>query len=99
VKRILDKLNDLFVTEFNDEDRLFLDHIVEAGLRDDTVQQRAEANTYENFAISIQGLVQNLVIDGFERHDQLATKYLNEGDFKRVVFEHVAKRMYEGLKK
>jgi hypothetical protein len=34
--------------------------MVEAGLADQTVRERAIANTYENFAISIKGLVQDL---------------------------------------
>jgi type I restriction enzyme R subunit len=96
---VIDKLNELFGTDFADEDRLFIDHLIEAGKADETVRERAQANTYENFAISIRDLVQGLVIDGLERHDKLATKYLNEDDFKRVIFEHVAKRMYEELRR
>lgn len=95
---IIERINALFGTDFTESDRLFIDHMVEAGKADKTVQQRAQANTYENFALSIKDLVQNLVIDGLERHDQLATRYLNEDEFKKEIFEHVAKRIYEELR-
>jgi type I restriction enzyme R subunit len=96
---VIQRLNELFGTDFSDEDQLFIDHMVEAGKADQAVRERAQANSYENFAISIKGLVENLVIDGLERHDQLATRYLNEDAFKREIFEHVAKRIYEELRK
>jgi type I restriction enzyme R subunit len=95
---IIDRINELFGTDFSDADRLFIEHVVEAGKADQTVRERAQANTYENFALSIRDLVQNLVIDGLDRHDQLATRYLNEEEFKREIFEHVARRIYDELR-
>jgi type I restriction enzyme, R subunit len=96
---VIEKLNELFGTDFKPEDQLFVDHMVEAGLADPTVRDRAQANTFENFALSIKPLVEGLVIDGLDRHEQLATKYLNDDDVKRVLFEYVAKKLYEQLRK
>jgi type I restriction enzyme R subunit len=96
---IIERINELFGTQFTENDRLFIEHMVEAGKADQTVRERAQANTYENFALSIKDLVQNLVIDGLERHDQLATRYLNEDEFKREIFEHVARRIYDELRR
>ncbi len=96
---VIEKINDLFGTDFKPEDQLFVDHMVEAGLADTTVRERAMANTYENFAISIKGLVQDLVIDGLDRHEQLATKYLNDESVKQVLFDYVAKKIYEEMRK
>jgi type I restriction enzyme R subunit len=96
---VIEKINDLFGTDFKPEDQLFVDHMVEAGLADQTVRERAMANTYENFAISIKGMVQDLVIDGLDRHEQLATKYLNDDGLKQVLFDYVAKKIYDELRK
>lgn len=88
---IIDRLNALFGTDFTDADRLFIEHMIEAGKADQTVREGAQASTYQNFALSIKDTMQNLVIDGRDRHDQLATRYLNEEDFKREISEHVAR--------
>ena len=69
--------------------------MVEAGKADQTLRERAQANTYENFALSIN----DLVIDGLDRHDQLPMRYLNEEEFKREIFEHVARRIYDELRR
>lgn len=96
---IINRLNELLGTDFTDADRLFIENMIEAGKADLTVRERAQANTHENFALSIKDMVQNLVIDGLDRHDQLATRYLNEEDFKREIFEHVARRIYDELRR
>ena len=96
---IIDRLNELFGTDFSDNDRLFLDHMVEAGKAVQSVQERATANTYENFALSIKELLQNLMIDGLEKHEQLATRYLNDPEFKQEIDKTVAQRIYDDLRK
>lgn len=63
------------------------------------VQERTTANTYENSALSIKELLQNLVIDGLDRHEQLATRYLNDPEFKREIDKTVAQRIYDDLRK
>jgi type I restriction enzyme, R subunit len=96
---IIDRLNELFDTDFSENDRLFLDHMVEAGKAVQAVQERATANTYENFALSIREMLQNLMVDGLEKHEQLATRYLNDPEFKREIDKTVAQRIYDDLRR
>jgi len=46
------------------------------------VQQRAKANTYENFSLSIREKVEGLMIDRMDRNQDIVSKFLNEDDFK-----------------
>jgi len=67
------------------------------GKSDQTVQQRAKANSFENFALSIKDKVESLTIDRMDRNQGIVSKFVNEDDFKYAVFAHLAKRIYEDL--
>ena len=67
------------------------------GKADEVVQQRAKANSFENFSLSIKDKVEGLMIDRMDRNQDIVSKYLNEDDFKAAVFDHLAKRIYEDL--
>jgi type I restriction enzyme R subunit len=87
-------LNERFGTEFTDADKLLLDQVVADGVADDVVRQRAQANSYDNFALSVRKVVDGLMIDRLERNDQIVGKYLDESAFGEAVFEYVAREMF-----
>jgi hypothetical protein len=39
------------------------------------------------------------MIDRMDRNQSLVTKFLNEDELRRLLTEHIAKRIYEDLKK
>jgi type I restriction enzyme R subunit len=95
---IIEILNDRFGTEFRPQDQLLFDQVIADGKADQTVQERAQANTFENFALSIKDKVQDLMIERMDRNQDIVSKYLDEDEFKTVVFGLVAKRIYEELR-
>jgi type I restriction enzyme R subunit len=95
---LIGALNDRFGTEFKAEDQLFVEHIVASAKTDDTLQTKAKANTYENFALSAADAVQDKVIDGLDTHGNFVSKYLNDPNFKKVVLEYVAKRLWNEIR-
>jgi type I restriction enzyme R subunit len=95
---IIEILNDRFGTDFKPQDQLVFDQIIADGKADRIVQERAQANTFENFALSIKDKVQELVIERGDRNQNLVAKYLDEGEFNKVVFELLAKRIYDELR-
>ena len=97
LKELIENLNERFGTDFKPEDQLFIDHIVESGKADEMLKTRARANTFENFSLSASETVEGLVIDGMDRHQDFVSKFLNEDQFKRVVFEHVVRRIYQEI--
>ena len=95
---IIEILNDRFGTDFKPQDQLVFDQIIADSKADRIVQERAQANTFENFALSIKDKVQELVIERGDRNQNLVAKYLDEGEFNKVVFELLAKRIYDELR-
>lgn len=97
LKDIIAVLNERFGTDFKDADKLLFEQIIADGKLDQTVQQRAKANSFENFSLSIRDKVEGPMIDRMDRNQDIVSKFLNEGDFKDAVFGHLAKRIYEDL--
>ena len=96
---VIEILNERFGTDFTQSDQLLVDQIVEDGKADAQVQARVAANTFENFSLSIEKTITGLMIDRMDRNQSLVTKFLNEDELRRLLTEHIAKRIYEDLKK
>lgn len=98
LKEIIDILNERFGTDFTKADQLVFDQIIEESKEDQDVQARAKANTYDNFALSIQDKIEGLMIGRMDKNQEIVSKYLDEDDFKQAVFEHLARKIYDDLK-
>jgi type I restriction enzyme R subunit len=96
---IIDIINDRFGTDFTKADELLFDQIIEDGKANETVRQRAEANDFDNFALSVKEQITGLMIDRMDKNEAIVSKFLDEDEFKALVTEHIARRIYEGLKK
>ncbi len=95
---IIQKLNERFGTNFTETDRLLFDQIVEDGSHLESIQQRAKVNSYENFSLSVRDPIRNMVMDRQEKNAELVSRYLDEADFQQLVFEHLARRMYDSAR-
>jgi type I restriction enzyme R subunit len=95
---VIDVLNERFGTDFTKADQLLFDQIIEDGKADDQVQARAKANTFENFSISIRDKIEGMMIDRIDRNGDIVTKFLNEEDFKKVLSELLARRLYDEIR-
>nr|MCU0673449.1 type I restriction endonuclease subunit R [Myxococcota bacterium] len=96
---VIEILNERFGTDFTKSDQLVVEQIIEDGKADAQVQARVAANTFENFSLSIEETITGLMIDRMDRNQSLVTKFLNEDELRRLLTEHIAKRIYEDLKK
>jgi type I restriction enzyme, R subunit len=95
---IIHILNERFATDFTEADQLFFDAVTKDGQADPDVQARAQANTYENFHLSIKEKLEHLIIDRMDRNQSIVAKLLNEGDLRDVAIELMAKRIYDELR-
>ncbi|MCB9609464.1 MAG: type I restriction endonuclease subunit R [Polyangiaceae bacterium] len=91
---IVNSLNERFGSDLTEADRLLLDQVVEDGVADEVVRQRAQANSFDNFALSIRKVVDGLMIDRLERNDKIVGKYLDESAFGEAVFGYIAREMF-----
>jgi type I restriction enzyme, R subunit len=97
LSEVIEVLNARFGTEFTEADQLFFDSVIAEAKADGEVQQRATANSLDNFALSMKGKLRDAIIDRLDKNETIATRYLNEADFEAVAFKALVKRIYEDL--
>ena len=62
------------------------------------VVQRARANEFEDFALAFRPKVEGLMLDRMDRNQEIVTRYLNDGEFRRVVDQELARRTYDQIR-
>ncbi len=98
LSRLIDRINERFGTEFTQADELFFHQIREEAMADQELRQAANANTLENFRFVFVKALEGLFIDRMEQNEDLFAKYMNDGDFKKLVSEHLLRQVYEQFK-
>jgi type I restriction enzyme R subunit len=59
---IIQALNDRFVTDFFEEDRLFFEQIKEKASKDERIIQTAKANPLDKFELGIKSIIESLMM-------------------------------------
>lgn len=98
LSRLIGILNERFGTEFKPGDQLFFDSIREDAVADGNLRQVALANTMENFGYVFQKALEGLFIDRMEQNEEVTGKFMNEERFRKVVSEHLLKKVYEQIR-
>jgi type I restriction enzyme R subunit len=99
LSEIIEVLNERFGTEFTEVDQLLFDQFVAAAKLDQEVVKRAHANVLDNFALSMKGKVEGLMIDRMDQNQEIVTRYLNDPEFQSVAFGLIVKRIYDEIRK
>ena len=98
LSKLIDTLNERFGTDFTQADELFFLQLREEALADEGLRKAAEANTLENFRYVFVKALEGLFIDRMEQNEELFAKYMNDGDFKKLVSEHLLKQVYQQIR-
>ena len=98
LSKLIDTLNERFGTDFTQADELFFLQLREEALADEGLRKAAEANTIDNFRYVFVKALEGLFIDRMEQNEELFAKYMNDGDFKKLVSEHLLKQVYEQIR-
>jgi len=98
LSRLIDLVNERFGTDFTQADELFFHQIREEAIADAALRQAASANTMENFRYVFVKALEGLFIDRMEQNEELFAKYMNDGDFKKVVSDHLLKEVYDQIR-
>jgi hypothetical protein len=64
----------------------------------DFVRLKDDPNDFDNFALSVKDQITGLMIDRMDKNEQIVSKFLDEEEFKELVTQHIARKIYEGLK-
>jgi type I restriction enzyme R subunit len=98
LSEIIDLLNERFGTDFKPEDQLTIDQFVADAKADTEIQKRARANAFDNFALALRQPMEGIIIDRMDRNEQLVTRYLNDAEFREMLFTEMAKRIYDDVR-
>ena len=99
LSEIIQVVNDRFGTDFTNEDQLFFDQIKEKACKDDTVIETAQANPLDKFEIGIYKLIEAFMIQRMSENDKIVTRYMDDEEFRKVVFPLLAKQIYKDVRK
>jgi type I restriction enzyme R subunit len=95
---IVEILNDRLGTDFKPADQLTFDQYHEDAKANEDIRQKALANSYENFALSLKAVMEGIIIDRMERNEELSSRYLNDSEFQQQAFGLMARRLYDELR-
>lgn len=98
LSKLIDTLNERFGTDFTQADELFFLQLRAEALADEGLRKAASANTIDNFRYVFVKALEGLFIDRMEQNEEIFAKYMNDGDFKKLVSEHLLKQVYEQIR-
>jgi type I restriction enzyme R subunit len=98
LSEIIDILNEKFGTNFTKADQLFFDQVTEMAKTDEEVLQKAGANAFDNFALSIREKVLDLMIERMDDNAGIVARFMNEPEFQSIAFRELAKKIYDGAR-
>ncbi|MFO0714986.1 MAG: DEAD/DEAH box helicase family protein [Sandaracinus sp.] len=99
LSEIIEVLNARFGADFDESDAPLFEQFVVSAVKDAEIVQQAKANPFENFVLPLKKKLEGLMVDRMDDNEKIVTRYLNEADFQAVVFEWIAKRVYEDIRK
>ncbi len=92
LSHIIDRLNELYGTDWIDSDRLVFDATATDLVNDQRVQAQAVNNTAENFLLVFGELFQKALLGRLERNEKVIFKFLDDADLAAEVV-----RVYSSL--
>ncbi|MCX6581557.1 MAG: type I restriction endonuclease [Candidatus Aminicenantes bacterium] len=98
LSEIIRTLNERFGTDFSEEDRLFFQQIKEKACKDDRIIQTAKANTLDKFELGIRQFIQKFMMQRIVENDGIVTRYMDDTEFQKVIFQILAKEIYRGVR-
>lgn len=98
LSQLIDVLNERFGTEFKPADQLFFDQIVEAAMEDEAIQQSAEVNPRDKFALAFATLAEELFMNRLEQNEGIFIRFANDEEFRREVTDWMASQTYRELR-
>jgi len=97
LSRLIDIVNARFGTDFTDADQLFFDQIIEAALTHEGLQQAAQANPEEKFALVFRNLLETLFIERMDQNVEIFARFMNDPTFQKVVALWLSGQVYDRL--
>jgi len=98
LSRLIDKINERFGTEFTDADQLFFDQIAEAAIGDETLQQAAQVNPEDKFALVFNRVLESLFVERLEQNEEIFARFMHDPEFQSVIKTSLIGDVYRRLR-
>jgi type I restriction enzyme R subunit len=99
LNKIIEVLNEHFKTDFTLADELFFDSLKEATVSDAKVREAAVANPLDAFSFVLDKKMNDVVVDRLDKNEAIASRFLNEPDFKKLIMDVITKQIWERIRK
>ena len=97
LSQLIDMVNDRFGTDFNQADQLFFDQIVEAATLSEELQQAAQVNSADKFALLFKRLLETLFVERMDQNEEIFARYMNDRSFRKLVSDGLGSEVYQRL--
>jgi type I restriction enzyme R subunit len=98
LSELVDILNERFGTNFTQADQLFFDQIQEEAIESNTLKKAAAANSKNDFRYVFEKAFEGLVIDRMEGNEEIFSKLMGDGEFRKLAVENLLHKVYGALK-
>jgi len=98
LSRLIDRINERFGTEFTDADQLFFDQIAEAAIGDETLQQAAQVNPEDKFALVFNRVLESLFVERLEQNEEIFARFMHDPEFQSVIKTSLIGDVYRRLR-
>lgn len=97
LSQLIDIVNERFGTDFNQADQLFFDQIVEAATHSEELQQAAQVNSADKFALLFKRLLETFFVERMDQNEEIFARYMNDRNFQKLVSDGLSSEVYQRL--
>ncbi|MEZ5537956.1 MAG: hypothetical protein R3F02_20315 [Thiolinea sp.] len=97
LSRLIDLLNERFGGDFTQADEFFFNQIQQQAVEDETLQQAARVNSFEDFKSLLRDTLNGLIIDRMDDNEAIFTRMMTDEEFNSAAFEWMAEKIYQQL--
>lgn len=97
LSEIIEALNERFGTEFSEKERLFFEQIQVTAAGNSKMIGTALSNSFDKFELGSDKTMDDLIMALLSENDDLATRYMDGGDFKALVRPMLMKGIYKTI--
>ena len=98
LSRIIEIINERFGFDLGPADKLLFDQFEETWASNSDLAAQAQQNNIDNFRLVFEPQFMNTVVTRMDDNEEIFKKILDDDEFRRILEEHYAKRIYERLR-
>jgi len=95
---LVDKINNLFGTDFTKADQIFFDQIEAAASDNSKIVEAAQVNNLDDFEYVFNKLLKNIFLDRMEDNEEVFNKVMGNDNIQKMVSKELMKKVYNKIR-